>query len=73
MDKVRRHREVIEDLLREYSSHKPSYGEIDVETIIDPVKGHYQLVNVGWHCQKIKSSRLRPAHRRQGRQNIDSI
>jgi len=52
MDKVRRHREMIEDLLREYSTYKPSYGEIDVETIIDPFQGHYQLVNVGWHGQK---------------------
>jgi hypothetical protein len=51
MDKVSRHRELIEDLLREYSDYKPSYGDIDVETIFDPVQGHYQLVNVGWHGQ----------------------
>jgi XisI protein len=52
MDKARRHREVIEELLREYSTHKPSYGEVEVETIIDSVQGHYQLMNVGWHGQR---------------------
>jgi hypothetical protein len=52
MDKARRHRELIEDLLREYSAFKPSYGEVEVETIIDPVQGHYQLMNVGWHGQR---------------------
>jgi hypothetical protein len=52
MDQTRRHRELIEDLLREYTSYKPSYGEIEVETIVDAVKGHYQLVNVGWHGQR---------------------
>ena len=51
MDKARRHRELIEELLREYSAYKPSYGEVEVETIFDPVQGHYQLVNVGWHGQ----------------------
>jgi hypothetical protein len=51
MDKVSRHRELVEDLLREFSTHKPSYGEVDVETIFDPVQCHYQLVNVGWHGQ----------------------
>jgi XisI protein len=51
MDRAKRHRELIEDLLREYSAYKPSYGEVEIETIIDPVQGHYQLVNVGWHGQ----------------------
>src|SRR5271168_4307231 len=49
MDKVRRHGELIENLLREYGTHKPSYGDVEVETIFDPIQGHYQLVNVGWH------------------------
>jgi XisI protein len=52
MDKARRHCELMEDLLREYSAYKPSYGEVEVETIIDPVQGHYQLMNVGWHGQR---------------------
>jgi hypothetical protein len=51
MDRAKRHRELVEDLLREYSAYKPSYGDVEVETIIDPVQGHYQLVNVGWHGQ----------------------
>jgi hypothetical protein len=52
MDKISRHRELIEDLLREYSRYKPSYGEVEIETIIDPIQGYFQLVSVGWNGQE---------------------
>jgi len=33
----------------EYAQHKPSYGDIEVQTIFDVENDHYQLVNVGWN------------------------
>ena len=51
MDKTARYGELIEEILREYSAYKPSYGEVEVETIFLPAQGHYQLMSVGWHGQ----------------------
>jgi len=42
---------LIQDILREYGAYKPSYGEVEVETIFLPAQGHYQLMSVGWHGQ----------------------
>lgn len=44
--------QLIQDVLREYGDCKPSYGEVEVETIVDPVQGHYQLMTVGWNGQR---------------------
>lgn len=51
MGDVTRYRELVEGILREYGSYKPSYGDVEVEVIIDPSIGHYQLMTVGWHGQ----------------------
>jgi hypothetical protein len=32
----------------EYATYKPSHGQIETEAIIDPDKGHYELLHVGW-------------------------
>lgn len=39
----------IENLLKEYSHYKPSYGDIETELVFDRENDHYMLVNVGWH------------------------
>jgi hypothetical protein len=52
MDKVTHYQQLIEDILREYASFKPSYGDIEVEFISDPSKGHFQLMTVGWKGQQ---------------------
>jgi hypothetical protein len=39
----------IENLLKEYSHYKPSYGEISTELVFDREHNHYMLVNIGWH------------------------
>jgi hypothetical protein len=51
MDKAKRYGDLVEDILRDYGSYKPAYGDIEVETIFLPESGHYQLMNVGWHGQ----------------------
>jgi len=48
MDKLIQYRNVVQKLIEEYASHRPAYGEIEVETIFDTKHDHYQLVNVGW-------------------------
>jgi ketopantoate reductase len=52
MDKVVAYRQYVLNLLREYSQFTPSYGEVELEMIVDPVRDHYQLMSVGWHKQQ---------------------
>jgi hypothetical protein len=52
MDKLTRYSELIQDILREYASYKPSYGQVESEVIVDPVQGHFELMRVGWNGQK---------------------
>jgi hypothetical protein len=49
MDKLTQYRQYIHDLLRDYSQYRPSYGQVEIEQVIDPVNEHYQLLTVGWH------------------------
>jgi hypothetical protein len=39
----------IEEIIRRYGSYKPSYGDVEVQMILDRENRHYQLVNVGWN------------------------
>ncbi|NES85622.1 MAG: XisI protein [Moorea sp. SIO2B7] len=48
MDKLEKYRHCVQELLLEYSQNKPAYGEIEVETIFDTVRDHYQVVYLGW-------------------------
>ncbi|XOF32227.1 MAG: XisI protein [Candidatus Electrothrix sp. YB6] len=43
---------VIKSILAEYARHRPSGGEIEMETIFDDAQGRYQLVAVGWQGKK---------------------
>ena len=49
MDKLDRYRSYIQDIITEYGSYKPSYGQVEMEQVIDPVRDHYQLLSVGWN------------------------
>ncbi|MCP2728208.1 element excision factor XisI family protein [Limnofasciculus baicalensis] len=48
MDKLARYRQIVEEMLLEYGKRKLSNGDIEVQTILDPKRDHYQLVHVGW-------------------------
>jgi hypothetical protein len=52
MAQVTQYGQLVQNIVREYSDCKPSYGEVEVEAIIDPVQGHYQLMTVGWDGQR---------------------
>lgn len=49
MDRLTRYRGYIRQILDEYRQFRPAYGEVELETIIDPVGDHYQLMSIGWH------------------------
>lgn len=48
MDKLEKYRDCVQQMLSEYSKNKPAYGEIEVQTIFDTVRDHYQIVYLGW-------------------------
>ena len=51
MDTLTRYRQLIQQILQEYSNQKPACGNIEVETIFDTERDHYQIVHVGWEGQ----------------------
>lgn len=48
MARVDEYKKHIQSLIQEYASLSSSDREIEVETIIDTERHHYQVVNVGW-------------------------
>jgi hypothetical protein len=48
MDRVEEYRRIVRRLIEECTSYKPSHGQIDTEAIVDPEKGHYEVMRVGW-------------------------
>lgn len=42
--------DILKQVIREYAAIKPSYGEIQVETIFDDAQGHYELMYAGWQA-----------------------
>lgn len=41
-------RELIKRILADYAAYKPSYGGIEVETVFDETRDHYEVVHTGW-------------------------
>lgn len=59
MDKLSRYRQFVQQIIDEYSQYKPSYGDVEVEAIVDTTRDHYQLLSVGWNKhQRIHGSIL---------------
>lgn len=48
MDKVEQYRQIVRQVLTEYSSIKPANGEIEVISIFNTEGDHYQIVHMGW-------------------------
>jgi len=42
------YRQAVQQILSKYGSYKPINLQIEVQTIFDTERNHYQLVNVGW-------------------------
>ena len=52
MARLEEYRVCVKRVLEKYSSHKPAYGDVEIQVISDTEHGHYQLVSVGWHNQQ---------------------
>ncbi|HLP92248.1 MAG TPA: XisI protein [Nostocaceae cyanobacterium] len=52
MDKLEKYRNYIENILKEYSQYKPSYGDVELQLLFDQERDHYQLMSVGWNGEK---------------------
>jgi hypothetical protein len=48
MDPVSTYPDLVKRVLREYASFKPSYGDVQVETIFDDAQGHFEVMYAGW-------------------------
>ena len=48
MDPLDTYRQIIEDVLTEYTRIPYAYGEIQSEAVFDRTRDRYLLVNVGW-------------------------
>ena len=49
MDRLDQYRTAVRSLVAELATHRPSYGSIDTQAIIDPSGDHYLVVHAGWH------------------------
>lgn len=49
MASVDEYASIVRRIIEEHAALKPSYGEVEVETIFDDAKGHYELTYAGWH------------------------
>jgi hypothetical protein len=49
MDKLAAYRKHVRDVIEDYGSYKPSFGDVEMEVIIDPDRDHYELMSVGWN------------------------
>jgi hypothetical protein len=48
MDTMNRYRQIIEDVLTEYTRIPYAYGDIQTEAVFDRNNDRYLLMNVGW-------------------------
>jgi hypothetical protein len=49
MDKVETYRAYIQEILEAYARIPGIPAEVEIQTIFDTNRDHYQLFNVGWH------------------------
>lgn len=48
LEKVQIYRALSEQLLNQYATYKPSHGDIEVQSVFDTERDHYQVVVIGW-------------------------
>lgn len=52
IDKLQKYQKIVQNLLLGYAAVKPSYGEIEVETVFDTNQNRYQIMKLGWLNKK---------------------
>jgi hypothetical protein len=48
MDKLNKYRQIVKEVINEYSKLQPSHGEIRLDTIFDESQDRYSLMQIGW-------------------------
>ena len=49
MDQLERYRGIVRNLIAEYASHKPAYGDIRTESLVDREHDRYEVMQMGWN------------------------
>lgn len=49
MDQLDRYRQIVRNLIEEYASYTPAYGNISTEAVIDRERDHYEVMQTGWN------------------------
>jgi XisI protein len=48
MDKLNKYRQIIKEVVTQYSKLKPSHGDIRLDSIFDESQDRYGLMQIGW-------------------------
>lgn len=48
MEKVAQYSQFIQQLLSRYGERQPTKGDVEVQTVFDTTRHHYQIMHVGW-------------------------
>jgi hypothetical protein len=49
MEEIERFRQIVRRLIQEYAQYKPSVGDVQIETVLDPTNDHHELMYAGWN------------------------
>lgn len=52
MEKIKKYRQLVKQVLGEYANYRFSSGEIEVMPIFDLERDHYQVVSAGWKDER---------------------
>lgn len=54
MAKLEKYRQYIQKLLMQHRSNEPYVEGVEVQLIFDPIRDHYQILDIGWiECDRI--------------------
>ncbi|WP_107667397.1 XisI protein [Cyanothece sp. BG0011] len=52
MDKLTKYRQLVKNIFLEYTHYKSDSNNLEIQTIFDEEREHYQVVTFGWEGQK---------------------
>ncbi|MGK7874270.1 MAG: XisI protein [Xenococcaceae cyanobacterium] len=59
MARIDDYRKYVEEIIKKYGQYKPSYGDVEVQLVLDRERDHYHLMTVGWDgYERIRGSLL---------------
>ena len=52
LEKIQNYRTIIKQILSQHANYKPSYSEIEMQTLFDNEQDRYQVLAIGWNQEK---------------------